>query len=161
MCWNRGGRVVSGSSDDGIARVWDVESGKTVLAIDTRLSHVYAVIYSPDTTIIATGGYYGVYLKIWDANTGKLVANLKGHTNGVNCLTWTADGKTLISGSDDHSIRMWNTATSNRHFDRAHPLRLWHCNLSEWPNPRKRIRGQHSAIVGPRKQPAHRFAHPT
>jgi WD40 repeat protein len=29
----------------------------------------------------------------------------------VNCLAWTADGKTLISGSDDSSIRTWNTTT--------------------------------------------------
>ena len=48
VCWSQdGGRVVSGS-DDGTARVWDVESGKTVLTIETGLSKVEAVIYSPD-----------------------------------------------------------------------------------------------------------------
>jgi WD40 repeat protein len=94
--------------------VWDVESRKTVLVIETGLSSVYAVIYSPDITMIATGG--GMrdpeeYLKIWDAKTGKLVENLEGHTEIVNCLAWTADGKTLISGSDDCSTRTWNTTT--------------------------------------------------
>jgi WD40 repeat protein len=91
-----------------------VESGKTVLAIETGFSSMGSVIYSPDTTMIATGGYKREeeeYLKIWDAKTGKLVANLKGHTLPVNCLAWTADGKTLISGSDDYSIRTWNTTT--------------------------------------------------
>jgi WD40 repeat protein len=95
VCWSRdGGRVVSGASRDGTARVWDVESGKTVLAIETGFSDVWAVIYSPDTTMIATGGNsLEEFLKIWDAKTGKLVANLKGHTVIVMCLTWTADGK--------------------------------------------------------------------
>jgi WD40 repeat protein len=103
---------VSGAWDDGTARVWDVESGKTVLAIETGLSLVEAVIYSPDTTMIATGGdSEEEFLKIWDAKTGKLVANLKGHTATVTCLTWTAEGKTLISGSGDCSIRTWNTTT--------------------------------------------------
>jgi WD40 repeat protein len=90
-----------------------VKSGKTVLAIETGLRIVYAVIYSPDTTIIATGGFNITreYLKIWDAKTGKLVATLKGHTDPVYCLAWTADGKTLISGSSDESIRTWNTTT--------------------------------------------------
>jgi WD40 repeat protein len=101
---------VSGSFD-GTARVWDVESGKTFLAIETGLIEVWAVIYSPDTTMIATGGYGEEYLKIWDAKTGKLVANLKGHTHYVNCLAWTADGKMLISGSSDDTIRTWNTTT--------------------------------------------------
>jgi WD40 repeat protein len=109
VCWNRdGGRVVSGTYGDGTARVWGVESGKTVLAIETGFSSMLSVIYLPDTTMIATGGYEREgeeYVKIWDAKTGKLVANLKGHTRPVNCLAWTADGKTLISGSDDSLIR--------------------------------------------------------
>jgi WD40 repeat protein len=92
--------------------VWDVERGKAVLAIDTGLVAAYAVIYSPDTTIIATGGgNQEEFLKIWDAKTGKLVANLKGHTGTVWCLAWSHDGKTLISGSADSSIRTWNTTT--------------------------------------------------
>jgi WD40 repeat protein len=113
-CWSRDGGLVASGSSDGTTRVWDVESGKTVLVIDTGLIQVEAVIYSPDTTMIATGGGEeeeapGEYLKIWDAKTGKLVANLKGHTGELNCLAWTA--KTLISGSDDGSIRTWNTTT--------------------------------------------------
>ena len=56
VCWNRDcGRVVSGSND-GTARVWDVESRKTVLTIETGLNESQAVIYSPDTTMIAIGG---------------------------------------------------------------------------------------------------------
>jgi WD40 repeat protein len=97
---------VSGAVYDETARVWDVESGKTVLAIETGFSDVWAVIYSPDTTMIATGGDSKEEpLKIWDAKTGKLVANLKGHTATVTY------GKTLISGSADASIRTWNTTT--------------------------------------------------
>jgi WD40 repeat protein len=105
--------VVSASAD-GTARVWDVESGKTVLAIETGLSEGRAVIYSPDMTMITTGGEsedLQEFMKIWDAKTGKHITNLKGHTEEVYCLAWTADGSTLISGSLDHSIRTWNTTT--------------------------------------------------
>jgi WD40 repeat protein len=112
ICWNRDGRRIVSGSAGGAIRVWDAESGKTVLVIETGLENVWAVIYSPDTTMIATGGNSDEeHLKIWDAKTGKLVANPKGHTYQVDCLAWTADGKTLISGSDDHSIRTWNTTT--------------------------------------------------
>jgi len=124
VCWSQdGGRVMSGSND-GTAKVWDTESGKTVLAIETGLSEVQAVVYSPDMTMIATGGEskdLKEFIKIWDAKTGKLITNLKGHTGTVYCLAWTADGReteheeidsrTLISGSWDSSIRTWNTTT--------------------------------------------------
>jgi WD40 repeat protein len=83
-------------------------------SIETGHGEVYAVVYSPDTTLIATGGWDGrddneCSIKIWDAKTGKLVATLKGHTGAVWCLAWTKDGKTLISGSADSLIRTWNT----------------------------------------------------
>jgi len=70
-------------------------------------------MFSPDSTLIATGGKTSKdeRIKIWDANTGKLVAILKGHTRSVECLAWTADGITLISGSNDETIRTWNTST--------------------------------------------------
>jgi len=62
-------RVVS-ASRDGIARVWDVESRKAFLAIETGLCTVKAVIYSPDMTMIATDGVsedLKEFSKIWDA----------------------------------------------------------------------------------------------
>ena len=78
LCWSVDGeRVVSGSND-GTIRVWDVESGDTVLGpIKTGHEHVYAVIYSPDITKIATGGYREHALKIWDAKTGNLLSTIK------------------------------------------------------------------------------------
>jgi WD40 repeat protein len=113
ICWNRDGRRIASGDDEGTTRVWDVDSGKTILVIETGFTQVIAVIYSPDTTMIATGGINGKeeYLKIWNAKTGKLVANLEEHTWTVLCLAWTADGEKLISGSDDNSIRTWNTTT--------------------------------------------------
>ena len=39
---------------------------------------MFAVIYSPDTTKIATGGGYNEdALKIWDAKTGNLLSTIK------------------------------------------------------------------------------------
>jgi WD40 repeat protein len=116
LCWNRdGGRVVSGSFD-GMAMVWDVDSGESFLKvgpIETGLPTVEAVTYSPCETMIATGSISleKEFIKIWDARTGILITSLKGHRYTVTCLAWTADGRTLISGSLDDSIRTWNTST--------------------------------------------------
>jgi len=119
VCWNRDcGRVVS-ASGDGTARVWDVESGNTVLVIETGLSEMWAVIYSPDMTIIVTSGEsedLKEFMKIWDAKTGKLITNLKGHTETVFCLAWTTvyrrkHAYLWVIMSFDDSIMTWNTIT--------------------------------------------------
>jgi WD40 repeat protein len=122
VCWSRDGRRVLSGSEDGTARQWDVEpeKGETILAsIETGHREVRSAVYSPDTTLIATGGspeadgdrYADYFIKIWDAKTGKQVTTLKGHTSWVNSLAWTMDGKTLISASSDCSIRTWDTKT--------------------------------------------------
>ncbi|KAG0701014.1 WD40-repeat-containing domain protein [Suillus ampliporus] len=105
VCWSRdGGRLASGS-EDGTVRVWNVESGKTIFRpIKTGNNLVFAVCYSPDGKMIATGG--GACLEIWDANTGKLFTTIR---EGGWCLAWTLDGKTLIAGTIE--IRKFDTAT--------------------------------------------------
>jgi WD40 repeat protein len=108
-CWSVDGeRVVSGSSF-GTIRVWDVESGDTVLGpIKTGHMTMHAVIYSPDTTKIATGGYEPA-LKIWDAKTGNLLSTIK-LDEPVYSLAWTSDQKKLITGTN-FLIRIFHTAT--------------------------------------------------
>ena len=114
LCWSVDGeRVVSGS-EDGTIRVWDVESGDTVLGpIKTGHQYVLAVIYSPDTTKIATSGVNEDALKIWDAKTGNLLSTI-AHDYPVSSLAWsawTSDQKKLITGSWGGTIRIFETVT--------------------------------------------------
>jgi WD40 repeat protein len=39
--------------------------------------------------------------------TGKSLRSFDGHTGGANLLLYAPDGKRLVSGSKDHSIRVW------------------------------------------------------
>ncbi|MBE9055724.1 WD40 repeat domain-containing protein [Sphaerospermopsis sp. LEGE 08334] len=39
--------------------------------------------------------------------TGKLTRTIEGHAGGIYALAVSKDGKTLISGSGDKSIKVW------------------------------------------------------
>ncbi|KAG2346304.1 WD40 repeat-like protein [Suillus weaverae] len=113
VCWSPNGeRVVSGSCPDGTARVWDVESEEPVEGLNpikTGHIHVYAVSYSPEATMIATGGFNGI--EIWDAKTGKRLNKIKDYDD-ICSLAWTSDEKKLIAALGiSYSIRIFNTAT--------------------------------------------------
>ena len=50
-------------------------------------------------------------IRIWDLTTNKCIKVLEGHLAGISTLAWAPDSKTIASGSDDKSIRLWNTVT--------------------------------------------------
>ena len=80
VCWNRdGGRILSESYDE-TTKVWDAESGNTLLAIKTGHGIVYSAIYSPGETMVASGGQSGEneFIKICDVSTSKFITNIKG-----------------------------------------------------------------------------------
>ncbi|KAK2736769.1 WD domain protein [Myotisia sp. PD_48] len=65
---------------------------------------VSAVRFSPDGTADAT-------IKIWSTSTGNLIHTFEGHLAGISTISWGPDSKTIASGSDDKSIRIWNVET--------------------------------------------------
>ncbi|KAG0694555.1 WD40-repeat-containing domain protein [Suillus ampliporus] len=119
VCWSPDGeRVVSGSTDR-MARVWNVKNGEPVLGLNpikTGHRDVYAVSYSPNATMIATGGYIENGIKIWDAKTspGQLLSTIQVRlaiAMTVWSLAWTSDEKKLIAGAGSSPIRIFDTAT--------------------------------------------------
>ena len=50
-------------------------------------------------------------IHLWAVPYGESHAILKGHTARINTLVFTPDGKTLASGSNDGTIRIWDTST--------------------------------------------------
>src|SRR5262249_42794298 len=47
------------------------------------------------------------FVQIWDTETGKRVRSLRGHTERVNSVTYSRDGRFLATASNDDSVRLW------------------------------------------------------
>ncbi len=44
-------------------------------------------------------------MRVWNVRTGECMNTLKGHTKYVRCVAF--DGTTIVSGSDDKTVRIW------------------------------------------------------
>jgi len=73
---------------------------------------LHSVAWSPDGGRLASGGVDGM-VRIWDADTGRKIAELRGHDSGVKCVTWSPDGRRLASASRDKTCRIWDVATAS------------------------------------------------
>jgi len=72
--------------------------------------NVKPVIYSPNGSLIATGGADGM-VKIWDAMTGQNVQTLQGHAREIFDVAWSPDGERIASADGGGTMLIWNTST--------------------------------------------------
>ena len=48
---------------------------------------------------------------MWDAESGQETLTLKGHTDVVNSVAFSPDGKWIVTGSSDKTLRVWDSET--------------------------------------------------
>jgi WD40 repeat protein len=111
---------------DGMIRVIDLDTGRESLKFRGHREAVTAVAWSPNASILASGsGIFGGPIRLWEANSGKLIGVLEGHTSWItHGLTFSADGRRLYSASADQTIRIWDV-------DRQLPLVTLHGSSDE------------------------------
>lgn len=90
---------------------------RTVVVCDSRTGqrryvhkmswNVESVAYLPNGNFIAMGDRSG-RIRVCEAKSGVFIAGLDGHTSVVLTLGFTADSRSLLSRSNDGTVRMWN-----------------------------------------------------
>ncbi|MGC4022419.1 MAG: hypothetical protein QM734_10935 [Cyclobacteriaceae bacterium] len=77
---------------------------------------LYASAVSPDGKYFAMAGFTTsdnqVYIAIIDLNKNTQTAAAVGHTDVINSLAFTGDGKYLVSCSDDGSVKAWTVGVN-------------------------------------------------
>ena len=99
-------------------QIRDVQSGKELLVLRaTKDDSINSVSFSPkgDYIVGGTGCFEQFILEsdcavvIWEAKSGRQHAVLRGHTNQVRCVSYSPDEGRIVSGSDDMTVRIWET----------------------------------------------------
>lgn len=82
---------------------WRIEDG--FLLKDERFSSMEPVTFSEDGNLMAVAT--GDLIEIWNTSNGTIIGTLKGHTNNITCLMFSADNQTLIAGEKSNIAHLW------------------------------------------------------
>ncbi|HUS37444.1 MAG TPA: protein kinase [Verrucomicrobiae bacterium] len=95
------------------ATIWNCATRAIERAFPLETPAGFACAISPDGRLLAAGAVPELSntIDLIDLVTGKTVATLAGHKQGIGSVAFSADGKTLISTSSDGALKLWNVPT--------------------------------------------------
>jgi len=102
------GLLVAGGQMPSI-NVWDISTHQLVTALDAPDGPTSAVAVSRDGRWLVTAGKAPPIA--WDASAIRRLAAV-GHRDAAVGLAFSRDGTRFASGSNDHTLRLWDVATT-------------------------------------------------
>ena len=125
------GKILAFRGCGGNIRLWDAATGKNIFTAKCYTRYVLI-----ESSASYTPGGNNVTITVKNTAEGKPFPD-KGHTNSVESLAFSPDGKTLASGSSDTTVKLWslkgddwNRKATSR--NEGEPVRPRH---SEWKQP--------------------------
>ncbi|HXJ57762.1 MAG TPA: hypothetical protein VNU68_13975, partial [Verrucomicrobiae bacterium] len=114
MCltFSEDGKWLAGSGVSDRVWVWDVETGRQLLELGGHGNeYVGSVAFASDGKLLATTTVSANEARLWELPSGRQIAALKGHVQGLTGVEFSPDGKTLVTVSYDRKVKLWSVST--------------------------------------------------
>uniref|UniRef100_A0A9I9DKM0 Uncharacterized protein n=1 Tax=Cucumis melo TaxID=3656 RepID=A0A9I9DKM0_CUCME len=108
IAFHHDGSLVSSCVLDALACVWDLRTGRSVLALEGHVKPVLGVSFSPNGYHLATGGEDNT-CRIWDLRKKKFLCIIPAHSNLVSQVKYEPqEGYFLVTASFDMIAKIWS-----------------------------------------------------
>lgn len=107
LAFSHDGEMLTAALEDARVGIWRLDDPtRPVLELGGFFDSVRAVEFSPDDTLIATGGFDDT-VRLFDTFTGEMYNNLYGHNEDIYDLAFSPDGTRLYSAGADGQVIVW------------------------------------------------------
>ncbi len=109
LAFSPDGKTLVSTGWDKLARVWDLATGEQARAIE-QPTQINAVAFSPDGRHFAVGAGWldDGLIRVYDAGTGALFREIRGHGCYTGALAFSPDGSSLAAGLRDTTTLIWD-----------------------------------------------------
>ena len=115
--WSPDGRFVLCGNGDRIS-VWNVETRKLVRTFE---GHWLRAAFSEDAQYVLAVAAWGKTAGLWNVATGTEVRRFEGHESAIWSLAFSPNGKQVLTGSLDRTMRLWDRETGQVLRSFSHP----------------------------------------
>lgn len=100
--------ATGGGTADRCIKTWNTQTGSLLNSVDTG-SQVLSLLWSKtEKELLSSHGFADNQLCLWKYPSMVKVKELKGHTSRVLHLAASPDGRTVVSGAGDETLRFWD-----------------------------------------------------
>jgi serine/threonine protein kinase len=111
MTISQDGRLLVSGGWYGSIHLWDVQTGRLLKTLPKQPKFISALALNERNGLLATVASDAAVIKLWNLKTGRLAGTLNAHRAAVSTLKFSHNGKFLVSGSEEPTIKIWNMAT--------------------------------------------------
>ena len=101
------GRRLATWAWDNVLRVWDVDTGASIAALEGHTDGISSAAFSPDGTRIVSGSYDRT-VRIWGLGSRETTMAVAQHAAEVNAVAFAPDGLRIASAGSDKVVRLWD-----------------------------------------------------
>ena len=106
------GKLMAAAGQRRIVRLLDASTGKPLADLPERPGEVLSLCFCGPDTLASAGS--GNVIHLWDLTTRQEKCSLVGHIGSITTLVYYAQTETLISGSYDTTVRLWDAKSQDR-----------------------------------------------
>jgi WD40 repeat protein len=108
VAYSPDGRIGYSDGADEMLKVWDLAGGREIRSI---AGATQCVAVSRDGRNALTAAAERNTLCEWDLGAGQIIRTFQGHRDDALSVAFARDGQTALSGSGDHTLKLWDLAS--------------------------------------------------